>query len=63
MARPTHFEMPVDDPDRAERFYADVFGWNFQRYEGAPQYYGMASTGVLPFSNDKNRPVAVCGLL
>ncbi|HEX6538562.1 MAG TPA: VOC family protein [Candidatus Dormibacteraeota bacterium] len=45
MARPTHFEIPVDDPDRAEKFYSTIFGWTFQRYEGAPSYYGMASTG------------------
>jgi predicted enzyme related to lactoylglutathione lyase len=45
MPRPTHFEIPVDDPDRAERFYGTLFGWTFQRYEGAPSYYGMASTG------------------
>ena len=45
MARPTHFEIPVDNPDRAEKFYAAVFGWSFQRYPGAPSYYGMATTG------------------
>ena len=45
MARPSHFEIPVDNPDRAERFYRDVFGWSFQRYDGAPSYYGMATTG------------------
>lgn len=45
MARPTHFEIPVDDPDRAEKFYSTLFGWSFQRYEGAPSYYGMATTG------------------
>ena len=44
-SRPSHFEIPVDDPDRAETFYASVFGWTFQRYPGAPQYYGMATTG------------------
>ena len=44
-ARPTHFELPVDDPDRAEAFYRNVFGWTFQRYEGAPSYYGLATTG------------------
>ena len=44
-SRPTHFEIPVDDPDRAEKFYASVFGWTFERYPGAPQYYGMATTG------------------
>jgi predicted enzyme related to lactoylglutathione lyase len=44
-SRPTHFEIPVDDPDRAERFYGSVFGWTFERYPGAPNYYGMATTG------------------
>jgi uncharacterized protein len=44
-SRPSHFEMPVDDPDRAEKFYTSVFGWTFQRYEGAPSYYGLAETG------------------
>ncbi len=44
-SRPTHFEIPVDDPDRAEKFYAAVFGWKFQRYPGAPSYYGLATTG------------------
>ena len=43
--RPTHFEIPVDDPDRAEKFYSEVFGWTFDRYPGAPNYYGMATTG------------------
>ncbi len=43
--RPTHFEVPVDDADRAEKFYADAFGWTFNRFEGAPQYYGLATTG------------------
>ena len=44
-SRPTHFEIPVDDPDRAEKFYGSVFGWTFERYPGAPSYYGMAGTG------------------
>jgi uncharacterized protein len=45
MSRPDHFEIPVDQPDRAEKFYSEVFGWSFQRFDGAPQYYGMATTG------------------
>jgi predicted enzyme related to lactoylglutathione lyase len=45
MSLPNHFEIPVDQPDRAEKFYAEVFGWTFQRYDGAPEYYGMATTG------------------
>jgi uncharacterized protein len=43
--RPSHFEIPVDDPDRAEKFYGEVFGWTIDRYPGAPNYYGMATTG------------------
>jgi predicted enzyme related to lactoylglutathione lyase len=44
-SRPSHFEIPIDDPDRAEKFYTSVFGWTFQRYDGAPSYYGLADTG------------------
>ena len=44
-SRPSHFEIPVDDPDRAEKFYSAVFGWTFDRFPGAPSYYGMATTG------------------
>jgi predicted enzyme related to lactoylglutathione lyase len=43
--RPTHFEIPVDDPRRAEKFYGDVFGWTFRPFPGAPAYYGLALTG------------------
>jgi predicted enzyme related to lactoylglutathione lyase len=43
--RPGHFEIPVDDADRAEKFYGSVFGWTFDRFPGAPSYYGMATTG------------------
>ena len=27
MPRVVHFEIAADDPDRATRFYQDVFGW------------------------------------
>jgi predicted enzyme related to lactoylglutathione lyase len=43
--RPTHFEIPVDDPDRAAKFYSAVFGWNVQSFPGSPSYYGLAGTG------------------
>lgn len=44
-SRPSHFEIPVDDPDRAEKFYGAMFGWKFERFPGAPEYYGLADTG------------------
>lgn len=27
-----HFEIPVDDVDRAQKFYKDVFSWNMQKW-------------------------------
>lgn len=32
MPRPIHFEVHADDPDRAMRFYGDLFGWRFEYY-------------------------------
>ena len=67
MARPSHFEIPVDDPDRAEKFYQDVFDWKFNRFEGAPSYYGLADTGwgipgingALSQRSDENNAVTI----
>lgn len=25
----THIEIPADDPERAKRFYSEIFGWTF----------------------------------
>jgi predicted enzyme related to lactoylglutathione lyase len=32
MRRPVHFEIHVDDPARAQKFYQTLFGWTFQQY-------------------------------
>ena len=44
MLRPVHFEITVADPDRAAKFYADVFGWKFEKWEG-PMEYWLIMTG------------------
>jgi uncharacterized protein len=44
MPRPVHFEITATDPERVSRFYSDVFGWQFQRWEG-PMEYWMIITG------------------
>lgn len=44
MHRVIHFEIPADDPERATRFYGDVFGWTFTKWEG-PQEYWLVTTG------------------
>lgn len=45
MARIVHFEIPADDPERAIKFYEDVFGWEVQKWEG-PFDYWLVTTGL-----------------
>ena len=33
-----HIEIPYDDEERAKRFYAGVFGWEFSQMEGFDGY-------------------------
>ena len=44
MPRVTFFEVPADSPDRAMKFYKEVFGWQFEKWEG-PMEYWLARTG------------------
>jgi predicted enzyme related to lactoylglutathione lyase len=44
MPRVVHFEITADDPQRAIAFYRDVFGWEFQKWDG-PMDYWMVTTG------------------
>lgn len=39
----THFEIHAGDPERAVRFYRNVFGWNITRWEGGE--YWLVTTG------------------
>ena len=44
MLRVTHFEISVDDPERAIKFYTDAFGWKIKKWEG-PMDYWLITTG------------------
>ncbi len=44
MPRVIHFEINADQPERAVKFYSDVFGWKIQNW-GGPVDYWLASTG------------------
>ncbi|MEA2384799.1 MAG: uncharacterized protein QOH72_4770 [Solirubrobacteraceae bacterium] len=44
MGRVIHFEIHAADPDRAQRFYTGVFGWNAQHF-GGPMDYRLLTTG------------------
>ena len=47
MPRPIHFELPADRPERAITFYQQVFGWQFQKWDG-PMPYWLVKTGDGP---------------
>ena len=44
MPRVIHFDIPADDPKRAQKFYQEVFGWKFDKWDG-PMEYWMIKTG------------------
>lgn len=43
MPRPTHFEIPVENPDRAIDFYSNLFGWKFTKWDGPVDYWLIAT--------------------
>ncbi|TLY03788.1 MAG: VOC family protein [Thaumarchaeota archaeon] len=49
MPRIVHFDIPSDNPERAQKFYSEVFGWKFDKWNG-PMEYWMVKTG------DDNQP-------
>jgi len=44
MPRITHFDIPSDNPERAQKFYQNTFGWKFDKWDG-PMEYWMIRTG------------------
>ncbi|HKR01746.1 MAG TPA: VOC family protein [Pyrinomonadaceae bacterium] len=45
MPRVVHFEISADEPERAVKFYENVFGWNTQKW-GGPKDYWLVTTGA-----------------
>ena len=44
MPRVIHFEIVAEKPERAMKFYKEVFGWEFNKWNG-PQDYWLVKTG------------------
>ncbi|RDI37218.1 VOC family protein [Falsibacillus pallidus] len=51
MGRLVHFEIHVDDMDRAKTFYGEVFGWKFEDWS---EYAGMPYFGAV--TGDESTP-------
>lgn len=57
MNRVVHFEIQVDEPERAAKFYKDVFGWSFEQW-GEQQYWM-----IMTADKDSKEPGINGGLL
>lgn len=44
MSRIIHFEVPADNPERAQKFYSQALGWEFTQF-GGPMQYWLVKTG------------------
>ncbi|MBY0513217.1 MAG: VOC family protein [Gemmataceae bacterium] len=44
MGRVVHFEIHADEPERAARFYGELLGWSFTKWDG-PMPYWLVTTG------------------
>jgi uncharacterized protein len=42
-----HFELPADDTERAREFYGELFGWQYQTWDGPIEYH-MLEEGIEP---------------
>jgi predicted enzyme related to lactoylglutathione lyase len=47
MPRPIHFEIHAANPQRAQSFYSQMFGWEFSAF-GPPGQYWVVKTGQGP---------------
>jgi predicted enzyme related to lactoylglutathione lyase len=59
-----HFEIPADNPERATKFYRELFGWDIQKFEseGGPEYW-LISTVPRDAKGQPTRPGVNGGLM
>lgn len=51
MSKIVHFEIPVEDPDRATEFYSGTLGWEISRYGEQPYWLVRAGADDEPGAN------------
>jgi predicted enzyme related to lactoylglutathione lyase len=63
MDKVVHFEIPVDDLERAKAFYGSVFGWGLQTMSDMNDYTIAMTTAVDEKSQAPTDPGAINGAL
>lgn len=46
MATIVHFDIGVDNPERAKKFYQELFGWKIEMMPGFPDYFEIETAGL-----------------
>ena len=59
MDKVVHFEIPVDDLERAQKFYKSIFGWKMEAMPGME--YIMIGTTPIDENNMPTEPGAING--
>jgi uncharacterized protein len=57
-----HFEIPADQPERAIKFYRELFGWEF-KHLGGPMDYSLVQTVPTNAEGRPSRPGVNGGLM
>ena len=56
------FELPAEDTSRARRFYGELFGWQFQAFEGPDDYCTTdEGGGAIHAANGRNGALVYFG--
>ena len=59
MNRPVHFEIQAEEPERAAKFYTEIFGWKIDKWPGLGWDYWVVMTA----DKDSKEPGINGGLL
>jgi len=60
MDKVSHFEIPYDDQERAQKFYQDVFGWQINKFPDM-EYYLATTCDTDPKTMEPTEPGAING--
>jgi predicted enzyme related to lactoylglutathione lyase len=56
------FEIPARDTARARGFYGELFGWQFQPYDGQDYHSTYEAGGAIFAAPEQNRPMVFFGV-
>ena len=62
VAKIVRFEVPAADTERARGFYGELFGWQFQPYEGQDYHMSYEAGGALFGATEQNGPLVFFGV-